>query len=58
MRTDSEIQQMFKDMGLETDEKRSRFDFSYSYTKESSSDTVAQVRLDSETEESKEQKDA
>lgn len=58
MKTDHEIRQMFKNMDLETEEKRSRFNFSFSYKAEPSSDIVTQIRLDSKTEEIEEDRNA
>ena len=58
MRTNSEIKQMFKEIGLDTEEKRSRFNFSYSYQPDKAPDVTRFVRADTKTEELKEEKNA
>ena len=58
MRTDNEIRKMFEDMGLDTEEKRSRFNFSYSYSAGQNIEFVPFYRADTKTKELKEEKNA
>jgi hypothetical protein len=58
MRTDQEIINMFKDMDLETEEKRSRFIFDYSYSDEQNDVTAPFIRADTKTKELMEEKNA
>lgn len=58
MRTDNEIKMMFEDMGLETEEKRSKFNFSYSYSAEQNYQVAPFFRADTKTKELKEEKNA
>ncbi len=55
MKTDKEIRQMFKDMDLETEEKRSQFAFSFSYAAEKDYKSVPFFHADTKTEDLKEE---
>ena len=58
MRTIEEIEGMFKDMGLETDEKRAKYLFSFSGEFSAVSDRIICYRPDTKTQEIKEQEHA
>ena len=58
MRTAEEIEGMFKDMGLETDEKRAKYLFSFSGECSVVRDRIICYRPDTKTQEIKEQEHA
>lgn len=58
MITDNEIRQMFKDMDLDTEEKRSKFNFSYCYSAEQQYQVVPFFRADTKTKELTDEKNA
>jgi hypothetical protein len=58
MRTEHEIKKMFEDMGLETEEKRSRFLFSFSYSSEQNHECVPFIHVDTKTKELKGEENA
>ena len=58
MRTDIEIKKMFEEMGLESEKKRSKFNFSYTCSAEQNFEIVTFFRSDTKTNELKEEKNA